>query len=170
MSAEQLAAAMAGAEPSDQQGAPPASRPLVLDVRPADQFDMCRLPGMTGQCGVLECCQSLLLARSSILTCCCCSCCIRDGGPKMRRPPEPLRSAATAASGHTTLRCKRCAGSFNAPVEELHNRVEELKNMVLKGHGNTNGSCFQQHRPVVVVCRRGNDSQVRSFFGHCCWL
>lgn len=45
VSPEELAAKLSRTDAASADGAGPGSQPLLLDVRPADQFDMCHLAG-----------------------------------------------------------------------------------------------------------------------------
>lgn len=48
-------------------------------------------------------------------------------------------------------------GSFHVPLKEIPSRMNELKDRIFS---NADNGEKQQLLPVVVICRRGNDSQI----------
>lgn len=53
---------------------------------------------------------------------------------------------------------RHAAGSVNIPFEQLHARLAEVKQMAYSDSAANQEDGVQQ--PLVVLCRRGNDSQV----------
>lgn len=109
---------------------------MLLDVRPAEQYNICHLPG--GQ-GALE----GVRGRKGVP---------REGGRQAERGGKHEGPRALAP-------LVPFAGAVHAPFKQFDRHVDAIRERLAATAGAGGGDEENGSPPLYVVCRRGNDSQ-----------